>query len=97
MSDEPEIPENWHWGVGNRGASYYTHWLYTDRVDDGYEAEVYWDKGGDGTHKVVFYEILGVKEDGDPDVCEYPCHTSHHDSEAEALQAAAEHAHEIEA
>jgi len=96
QKEQPELPKNWHWGIGNRSAGHYTYWLYTDRIEGGYEAQVWWDNGNGGNHHVAFYEILGVKDSGDVDVCEYPCYTSQHSSEDEAVNAAIEQARQLE-
>jgi hypothetical protein len=68
-----EAPNGWHWGIGEGGSSYYSHWLYTDSTFDisedradgavewGYEIEVYWDKGN--KHRVLaskmYYDVDG--------------------------------------
>lgn len=95
MAEKPEVPDGWHWSISNRSSHYYTHWLYTDHVEGGYEAQVYWDKGGRGYHYVNFYEILGVRDDGDPNVSDYPCKSAKFESEEAALQYAAETAEEL--
>lgn len=93
-----DSPEGWHWGIGNRSKTYYTHWLYTDKIlyedgEFGYEAQIFWDKGQD--HTVAFYQIERLKCDGDPVVSEYPTETSRHVTEEEARKAAIETAKQL--
>lgn len=95
---QQDPPDGWHWGIGNRSSSYYTHWLYSDRIlypngNFGYEAEIYWDEGHD--HTVCFYEIERLKPDGDPVVADVPCYSSRHETEREALADAVATAREL--
>lgn len=98
---ETEAPPKWHWGIGNRSSNHYTYWLYTNKIlfedgDFGYEAEIYWDgPPGRNEHVVNFYEIERLKDDGDVVVCEYPCYSTTHDSEEEAVQDAITKAREL--
>lgn len=88
--DYPDLPDGWSWWSGNRADSYYTRWFGTDEADDGYEGEVYWDEGGPGHHFVHIYPILGIRDDGDPDVSEYPDARGKYDTEQEAVNAVPE-------
>jgi|APHM01.1.fsa_nt_gi hypothetical protein len=63
-----DAPEGWHYGIGERSESYYTTWLYTDKVlypdgEHGWEAQVCWDKPGQ--HHVQFIPIEHIKQNGD--------------------------------
>ena len=95
MGDE-DTPEGWHWGIGNRSSSYYTHWLYSDETFDvgrrapdravewGYEIQQYWDEGNDHT-------VIASKSyyDADGDVIQ----TSHEETaKAESEEDATEEA-----
>lgn len=98
--ERPEAPDGWHWGIGSRSAGFYTHWLYTDAVlyndgEFGWECEVYWDLGGDGTHKVAFYQYESMNPNGDHRVCDYPTHAKRFGTEEEALQYAVQKAAEL--
>lgn len=91
----PELPTGWVWWHGSRSPGYYTRWFGTEfRMGGhlagkhglgGYEGEVYWDTGGD--HHVAIYPILGTRDDGDPDVSEYPVYSGSFDTEQEAVDA----------
>lgn len=91
--DYPELPDGWEWWSGDRSPQHYTRWFGTERTEDGYEGQVYWDDpqlSGVPHHHVLIYPILGVREDGDPDVSEYPDVNEKFDSEQEAVNAVPE-------
>lgn len=88
--DFPDLPDGWEWWSGNAGPSHYTHWFGTEDAEGGYEGEVYWDEGGGGEHHVQIYPIEGIRDDGDPEVSEYPERSPSYDSKQEAIEAVPE-------
>lgn len=97
MPKRPDAPDGWHWAIGERSPGYYTHWLYTDAVlyrdgEFGWEAEVYWDKGGE--HNAVFRQYTKWDPEGDNET-DYPSHSARFDTEEEALEYVVEKAAEL--
>lgn len=84
-TDFPDLPDGWEWWSGNTSSGHYTRWFGTEEAEDGYEGEMYWDEGHD--HKVLIYPVIGIREDGDPDVSEYPDASASFDTEQEAANA----------
>ena len=94
----PDLPKGWSWWSGNVSDGYYTRWFGTDyRMGGalvgkhglgGYEAEVYWDTGGD--HHVAIYPITGIRDDGDSEVAEYATVSRSYDSMQAAIDAVPE-------
>jgi hypothetical protein len=92
-------PTGWHWGIGERGEAYYSHWLYSDETfpfeDDrydgavnwGYEIEVFWDKGN--KHTVIASKMF-YDADGDIVTDERVRRPLTYDSEDEAAAGAVE-------
>ena len=81
----PELDDDWEWWSGNIGPAYYTHWFGTKVRPDGYDGEIFWEDPGD--HHVAIYPIRGMRDDGDPDVSEYPDITESFDTKQEAVDA----------
>lgn len=97
MQDQFDAPDGWHFGAGSRSESYYSHWLYTDKMlyedgEFGGEIHVYWDKGGD--HHVEWVQYTKIRQDGDPEY-DYSEKIGSYVSEEEAMAAAIEAAADI--
>jgi len=91
-----DLPEDWSWWSGNVGPGYYTRWFGTDRRGDGYDGEVYND-GTEKTHYVAIYPHKGMRDDGDPEIAEFPCARGEFDTEQEAVNAVPELVREADA
>lgn len=87
-----EIPDGWHWGVGEVCGSSKTYWFYTN-LRFHYRGELYTDR--DQPWTVNFYEETGLRSDGDIEVSEYPCESDTFESEEEALEYMRETADEL--
>ena len=83
--EHPDLPESWEWWSGNRSATCYTRWFGTDHAENGYEGVIYSD--GLQSHTVQIYPILGIQDDGDPDVSEYPDTNHTYETEEDAVAA----------
>lgn len=93
----PDLPTGWEWWSGDVSSDHYTRWFGTEyRMGGalagvhglgGYEGELYWDRGGNGKHKVAIYAITGIRGDGDPEVEDAPTVFREYDTEQAALGA----------
>ena len=97
QSPDLTTPDGWHWGIGNRSQSYYTHWLYTDKVlyedgEFGWECQIWWDEGND--HFVQFVPITRLKPNGDLEYG-YPEHSKSFETELQAKKYALRKAAEL--
>ena len=89
----PALGRGFEWWSGERSPAYYTRWFGTKfRMGGslagkhglgGYEGEVFWDKGG--RHYVHIYPVIGTRDDGDPEVDEYPVAQGSYATEQDAL------------
>jgi hypothetical protein len=97
--EQYQAPNGWHFGMSDSSDAYYTHRMFTDKAlyqdgKFGWECEVFWDRDGDDQHKVAFYQITKIRQNGDYQYG-YPTHTGSFDTEAEALEYAIEKAQEL--
>lgn len=81
----PDLPESWEWWSGNRSGAYYTRWFGTEHAEHGYNGVIYSDDRQ--RHIVHIYPIRGIRDDGDPDVAEYPDTNTTYDTEEAAVNA----------
>jgi len=77
------IPEGWHWGVGEVCGGSKTYWFYSN-LRFHYRGQMYTDPGQ--PWQVQFYEELGMTDDGDIEVSEYACESGTFETENEALE-----------